>query len=358
MALSTFRAPSATNVVLPSDVGQIIAWMRKPENFTINKWMQYVPVKTMQFLWMRLSRDASVRVVNTNEMVWPSGASRKSRGNDKATLFAEQTGVCIRRDESGNVPWLENEQSHRWDILATDMRRCASVMMTGRTQLAVNQLITGNWQGNSADANVLNKGRGFWNKASNDPNNPNYQAISQTLVNAVRNIKLITNAEVDYDDLMLLLNPDDAIRIGLTPEVRDLLNHTVLAKNQLEGEVATMKNLYGCPPQIAALPIVVEDSPIVTSVPRADGTEAVIDVDRKFILPSGTAYIIARPGSLDGAPNSTSFSTIQAFHHGGLLELEAYPDSEDRLTRTHASEAIDIELAGALAGYQITNIIG
>lgn len=357
MSLSTMRFPSATNVVMPSDVGQVISFIRKPEKFDLNKWIQYIPVTTMQFMWSRLERDRSVRLTSTDEQVWPDGASRKSRGQDKATRFAQQTSTCIRRDESSNVPWIQNEQSHRYDILSTEMRANASVLMTGRTDLAVQQLITGNWQGNTADANTLNKGRGTWDKGSNDPNSPRYQAVTQTLVNAARNIKLLTNNEVDYDDLVLLMNVDDAIKVGLAPEVRDLLNHTVLAKQQLEGEVQVMKDRYGAPSQIAGIPLVVDSSPKVTSNPLASGTEATIDVDRKFILPSGTAYLLARPGSLDGAPGSQSFSTIQIFHHGPLLELEAYPDSEDRLTRCHASESIVVELVAPLAGYQITNIV-
>lgn len=373
MSLSTQRFPSSSNVTMPLETGIVIAFIRDPKKFKLNQYIQYVPTKTELFTWMLLERDRSVRVLNTDEMIWEPGHSRTGMGNNKATRFAMQSGHCIRRNEAATVGWVANEQSHRWDIMATEMKANASVMMTARTKLVWDQLAGGNWQGNTFDANVLNNGRGPWNKGMDDPNSSKYNAISTTILNAARNINLLTNGEVDLEDLVLVLNPDDAIKMSLTAEVRHIVNNTVLAPSRLEGDPKAFQKRWGLPTMIEGIPIVVEDAGIVTGNPLDSGTEATLDVGRNFIAPSGTAYLMARPGSLDGAPGSVSFSTVQVFFFSpgtgseggedgtdfsGLLDAEAFPDPENKLTRCHVSESIDPELAAPLAGMQITNIIG
>lgn len=362
LTLSPLRYPGSENVVFPKETGMVQAFIRDPAAFKLNSYIQYVPTLSERYLWSRLERDSAVRVT-AEEMeasVWKPGFSRKGMGKDKGTRFSQQTGLCVRRNFARNVGWLENEVCERWDLMATELKANASVAMTVRTLLTQNQLANGNWQGNTASANTLNQGKGFWNKASDDPNNPRYNAISATILQAKRNIALVTNGVIDVDsDIMrLVMNPDDAIAVSLAPEIRHIKTHdAAMMVAQMEGAELKKRN-WGMPRMIEGVEIVVEDTPYVNSNPNAAGTESTIDVDRKWVFPSGTAYMLARPGSLVGAPGSQSFSTLQSYFFGELMQAEAFPDAQDRLTTCHTSESLDFVLGCGLAGYKISGIVG
>jgi len=363
MAVSQLQFPSVTNLNLPAITGQVIAFIRRRDRFALNEYCQYMPVPQPRFIWHYLERDRAVRVVNLDEMVVHPGDRRDGLGKDKATRFKMVDGLVIPRNESAVVGWMENEQSHSWNLLATEMESAASVMMTARCLNIWNTLsLSSNWgptdsATNSASANSLNRGAGTWDKASDDPNSNRWLAIQKTIAAAMRNIRLLTNNRVDWSDMVLVLNPDDAIKISQCAEIRHILNNSTAAGKWVDARDRTFIERWFLPPELYGIRCVIEDSMVVTDPVSDGGSEATIDVGRKYIMPSGSAYLMARPGSLDGAPGSVSYSTMQIFHYGGLLQSEAFTDAENRQTRCHVMEYIAPILVAPISGYQITNIM-
>ena len=354
---STLYHPSPTSL-LPEQIAQVIAYMLRP-TLRMNQFIQYIPVTKMSYIWYRLSRDDSIRVPAgmSDAAVWADGQSRKGRGKDKGTRFAAQTGELVRRDEAVNVGWLTASMNDYWPVLQTELENIVSRMLTMRSQLIWNAIPNAAWTfPNTQPANSLNGGLGNWKTASDDPGSPHFNAIQQTLLNAVRYIELMTNGAVTQEDLVLVLNYDDAIQIANSPEIRHVLNVNQQATIGNQGFVAGQQN--GLPVMLYGVRVVVENSAIVTSLPLANGVEATVDVDRTWIMPSGTAYLLSRPGSLLGAPGSRSFSTVQVYHLDSLIEVEVFPDTQDRLTEAHCCESIDIQLPAIPAAMQITNILG
>ncbi len=375
VSISNFAYPSDRNAGWPVDTGMVISFIRDPQTFPMNRYIQYIPVKggeddgegNVRFSYYVLGRDTGIRVTNLDSLAWPDGGSRKGAGKDEMTPFRMQTGYTVRRNKSRNVPNGVDRAQPKWDILATEIQNLASIMMTARTyDLWTNGLAPkANWQVdatasttyNSADASVLNNNAGKWSTGSNDPNNSHYNAIQSSIMQAMLTIKLLTNSKITFADMQLVIPVLDAPVLALAPEIRQILATT--REDKLEN-LNRSSNNWGLPPEIAGLPVVVEDAAIVTDPPSDTGSGPVMataNVGRKFIAPSGTAYILSRPGALDGAPGSPSYSTVQIYHSGGLLEAETFPDAEDRLSRAHVSESTAVLMPAPITGYQITNTV-
>jgi len=64
---------------------------------------------------------------------------------------------------------------------------------------------------------------------------------------------------------------------------------------------------------------------------------------------------VARPGSLDGEYGGPSFSTVQIYHYGGLLEVEAFDDPKNRRVEGHCSEDLTVKVASSVSGFLVTN---
>jgi hypothetical protein len=130
-----------------------------------------------------------------------------------------------------------------------------------------------------------------------------------------------------------------------SPAAREVLEEG-LGRNQFE--------LWGLPPRYKGYALVVEDAPIVTEVPKASGVEATIDAGRRYIKQPGTMWVLSRPGGLDGEYGTRSFSTIQIYHYGALLETEAFDNPKDRLVEGRCSENLIEVLGAAPAGFLVT----
>ncbi len=72
------RFPGPKNVLYEA-TGQIIEYIRKPKEFPINKYCQYVETPTTNGVYAYIDPDQPVRMVNEAEFAWEDGDHRQRK---------------------------------------------------------------------------------------------------------------------------------------------------------------------------------------------------------------------------------------------------------------------------------------
>ena len=359
-----FRYLSAYNGYLPKETGMVVGFIRKPENFALNKWVQYIPTPAPLAAYNVLGFDESVRIPLGNNTTVVNSAFSWEDGDPRPMGDANkhQFQLVPFRTLRFDYPWTlgyESIENASWKPKLVHMDDSISRAMTARTLRVVQFLEQAtNWvaagtstQINVAAANTLNGGHGNFTTASDDPGNPNYNAIMRTLLAAARQINLATNARVKMKDFRVVLSPGLAIAMAETPELTNYVRESPVAMQMIKQGFSDDENLWGLPERYKGFQMVVEDAPIVYDFPNSSGTEAT--VNRQYIKPDNTAYMLSRPGGLDGTYGSKSYSTIQLYHYGALLEVEVFDDPRNRRVDGHVTENIREALPVPQSGYLI-----
>lgn len=350
--MATLRYPSAFNGFVPSTTGQVIAFIRKPEKFKLNSYVQYIETKKLVGLYAHLGRDEMARVVTDEEFAFEDGDERP-KGLYNQVPFRWVPFRVYRRD----YPWTLGHQAiEQADLKLKPIHMSSALQkaMTNRTRRVINLLENpANWGSNTASANTLNGGRGPWDTASDDPTDANYLAIKRSLDASMIAIHLATNAIVTYDDERLLISPNLATAVSATPEYHNYLRESPFAREQKEG-LANPNKLWNLPPSIYNFPLVVEDAVIVTERAKASGVEAT--AARTFIKDDCTAVILTRQGAVDG-DFGPSFSTLQCYHHGPLLAVKAFDDARNERVDGHVEEQFKEVLAAPVSGFLISDVM-
>ena len=154
--------------------------------------------------------------------------------------------------------------------------------------------------------------------------------------------------------LVTVLSPKAAIATAASPEMQNYCRESPHSKEILEKGLDPQYSLWGLPAQYKGFKFVVEDAPIVTEYPKADGTEAT--ANRTRLKNDTTAVIVSRQGGLDGEYGAPSFSTIQIYHYGAITQVEAFDEPKHRRVEGHVVTDCAVELAASVAGYLVTNI--
>ena len=348
----TLRYISPTNAFLPEMTGQVIAYVRKESDFSLNKYVQYVDGPTLG-VYCKMGRDQFVRRVTDAEFAWEDGDERP-RGEYQKVPFELTEYRTFRRDYPWSVGNKAIATAKAFKPKAVHASMAISIAMTNRTARVVSLLETSsNWGTHTADANTLNGGRGNWANASGDPTSPNYLAIFRSLVEMGRRINLATNAVVKPNNGVCVVSPGLAIAMSQTSEIHEYCKESQYAKEILEKGMDPQYQLFGLPATYKGFTFVVEDSPMVDERAKASGVEAT--TNRDYIKADSTAIWCSRPGGLDGEYGAPSFSTVQLYHYGGLLEVEGFDDAKNRRYEGHVSEDIKEVLASSVSGFLVTN---
>jgi len=351
----TLRYASPSNTFIPEATGQVIAYVRKPEQFKLNKYVQLVPAPKTVGVFAKFGRDSFVRVNSDAEFAWQDGDERP-KGHYHQVPFEWTEFRTFRRA----YPWTLGDETIEGSTGSLPIKQvyqamAASIAMTNRTNRVITLLQTaGNWGSNTAAANTLNGGAGIWPTGSDDPTSPNYDAIYKSLVAAAQAIHLATNAVVQPTDLVTIISPSLAKSISSAPELQNYVRESPFAAQFVKEGFDPQYQLWGVPQTYRGFKIVVEDAPIVAERALASGVEAT--TNRTYIKNDTTAVMVARPGSLDGVYGAPSFSTVQIYHHGGLMEVEERNDNWNRRTEGSVSENYKEVLASNISGYLITNV--
>jgi hypothetical protein len=361
MAAGNLAHIGGFNGYLPTLTGQVISYARKTENFKLNEYIQYVPTKKTNGVYVQLGVDAFVRAVTDEEDAWEDGDDRTQMGEYNKIPYTMIPFRTMRRNTAWQLGQKAIEETDAFRLKPAHVDMATSIRMTKRTKKVIDYLQTvGNWPTtNTATANTLNGGKGTWDLGSADPTSANYLGIYLTLVNVAQRINLATNARVKPTDLRFILSPAAAIKTAAAPEMVDYVRNTPYSREVMEKGFDPQYQMWGLPSTYKGFTFIVEDAPIVTE--RESTTAGVINeatTNRGRIKNDTTCICVARPGSLDGEYGALgNFSTVQIYHYGGLLEVEAFTDAENRRIRGHVSDDVFVALASAISGFLIQTIL-
>lgn len=363
----TLRFVGYRNGFLIKTSGIVQSFIRKREEFKVNRITQYVESPNVDGTYARIGRDTGVRADNLNKDRWRDGA-RRPNGTWNTPVFDEQPFHTERRHEPYTIGYQAIDNFEAFDLKRVHIDTCISAMMTKFTYRVINQLTTAaNWGGiHVKTAKTLNGNAGFWQAGSSDEASSAYLAIYKTLIAAAREIRLDTNAKVDTRKLQLVVSPAAAERMGATGEINGYLKGSPDAKkwrDDAEGENSD----YSLPDRYKKFDIVVMDDPMVTDKTKTDGSEATAGVGRDWIMDSNSALLIPKPAELEGLYGSKgNFSCHQTFWYGraikgnneafGQIAVTAYPNDEDQLVAGGATQQLAEVLAAPVSGYLITNL--
>lgn len=347
----TLRYLSAYNGFLPKETGEVVAFIRKPDEFALNKYVQIVQTDATVGVYLKMGLDEPVRSVNRDLAAWEDGDERpRGEVNKHRFQFAEFS--TKRRD----YPWVLGYKSiaqASWRPKVVHMDDAISQCMTERTSRVITKLeATSNWGSNYEAANTLNSGAGTWATASDDPSSPNYNAIYKTLLAAAQTIHKGTNGKVRPKDLRCVISPGLAIAMAQSAEMTNYLRQGPAALQVLKVGMSDQEELWTLPQRYKGFEFVVEDAVIVGEWAAASGTEAT--TNRTYIKSDTSAVLVSRPGGLDADYGTKSYSTIQVYHYGALMEVEAFDDPENRRVKGHVTEDVAEVMPCTQAGFLIT----
>lgn len=364
-----FTGPGPTNGYLPVATGQVINFVRKPKHFkTLNAIVQYTPSKLPTGVYARLDRDNGVRVSNEDQFVWADGADLPSSAYF-TSRFTTGTFATVRRA----YPWQIGDQAEQnaslWQPKVTHMREAISLAMTFRTLRLFRLLETaGTWSGNTDTA--TNLGGGKW-----DAGAVATPYFKRGVLAVAAAINTATNGIVEIDQLVMVINRDDAIKIARSAEIMDFMKGSVHTKQMIEDPFGKVNLQWGLPSHYQGVRIVVSTEPKVTEIMNASGSEAT--ANRGLIKSSDSIIFCCVPGTMDNDLSEQSYSTVQIFHYAGvkaksegkpdggstendgagLLEVKGRHDEWNEKWVGAVVEQTSEHVAAPMSGYLVTDVI-
>lgn len=337
--------PAGVNTFVPNfDAGGqlIVAYSRNPKDFAINKYVTITPVKKGLGYYLRITAEVAGRVLETDlkDRVWHDGndAPNLSWGNE---AFEFQKYLTERYVYGFRLGYKAVDQAD-WKIMASHAAIAAQAAMTSRTVLALGVLTTtSNYDANHTDT-ATNLGGAVWSAGTVAA-----PTIKKGLEAAAQKIHQDTLGAVGPKDLVLVVNPVDAGKMSASDEMQDMFKHGLYSKPWFNSPEQS-EGRWGLPDNVWGFKTVVEDTVKVTSAKGATRTTG-------YALPTGTALLLARPGSLIGQEGAASFSTGHFFVYEEMA-VEQRDDPDNRRTVGRIIDDIDFRVVAPSAGYVITGI--
>lgn len=329
-----YTYPGPTSVYVPTTEATqqlLVGYSRNEKDFLVAKYSKYVPVKQMKgFFRVWLSQQGSrILTSNDSEHVWEDNAARPDgqRNTEASTVLPF---LCTRRAFDVSLGDLTLEQAD-YQILAAHSQQAAMTAMTSRTLRTYNALSTySGWGSNTAAVNgtILPANQNWFNGTSNASftgttyvTGPN---IKKSFNFAQNQITLATFGVVDPGQSMVVLAPNLAQGMSQSAEIQDFIKQSEFALAQLRGDAPNQNRQWGLPTVLYAEEILVEKTVRITSRQNA------VTTVQAFIYPISSAFMLSRPGELEGIEGSPDFSTIQNFFYKDELTLENFHDPQNK----------------------------
>src|SRR5581483_9547667 len=192
--MTTPRFPSASNLFIPEATGQVIGYLRKPGRFKLFDYAQLVKSTSTDrkgwpvCLFTTIDPDAPVRVVTDQEYAWEDGDDAPE-GAGMMLNFTTTEVRMFRRAYPYRLGEQTVDTADFFKPLNVYRQVALSKAMVNKTARVWSLLDNAsNWGANTADANVLNGGRGKWTTASSTEGSPFYLAIQRSLTAAMQQI--------------------------------------------------------------------------------------------------------------------------------------------------------------------------
>ena len=338
----TPQYPSGYNTYVPNTQATnnlIIDFARNVNDFKVNNYCQTIKVSENVGLYTRMTNEVCARFINSNDTVW-ADASERPLGWQNYESFANETYKTIRRTFPVTLGYLTTEQAS-WDMFAQYQNILGRQAMTARSAIVVNALTDSSAYDASHVFDVQTDYGGGWDISITADN-----YIKKTIYAAVNKIMQDTLGAVQQKDLVLVISPDAAAEIMTSQEITDYIKGSPDAWGMSKGTLET--GMYGLPPTLYGIKVVVEDAVKVTS---KKGATRVTD----WIFPKDTALICARPGGIT-APQGPSFSTAALFAKEEMT-AERYDDSKNRRTILSVTEDYCCQVIAPVSGVLLTKLL-
>lgn len=327
--------PGASNTFIPNHEASgklVVDFSRNPNKFAASKYCQIVPVDKVAGYYLEMSVEEAGRVLNDDlrDFEWPDNtpAPEGHNGNE----FHEWKPFRTRRRHFGfNIGSLSAEQAD-WNIIAQNGRIKSQQAMTVRTQAIYNVLSDTSLYdaAQNIDVTALSGNTGRW-----DQSTVARQDIQRSLNHAIDLILDNTLASVDPDDFILVIGSRLAAKIRQSQEIVDYIAQSPDALAAIRGEMPNDNKIHGLPSKLYGIPVVVDSTRKVTSIKGASTTS------RSEIFPVDEAYLIARPGGLEGVAEAPSFSTLSVMMQEEMT-VEVKHDVDNRRHKGRVVENYDV----------------
>lgn len=362
--MATPRYLSANNGFLPVATQQVVAFIRDPAQFKINRYVQNVRSPGPNAAYMKLDRHHPARVTSDAIFRWADGDKSPS-GHHNLANFSWQPFQTERRAypfTMGNQAVKAAQTIGGWDPAAAHAKIVAQQAITNRTNQIITTLETvANWPtANTAEVSALTDGGGAWDNSSSIETDANFCTIKKSLMEAMLRINKGTNAKVQFSDMRLLISPGCAAAMSNTGEIHAYMKSSSHSRPVIEGMLGNPNEQWGLPAHLYGFEIIVEDCVIVTDKPYVgDSTEPA----HAYVKADDTALLVTRQGALDAPFGAPNFSTIQCYWYsersddGGELEIEVRTDDWNRFMEGRCVEQFCPELAAAPTGFLFQNVL-
>jgi len=324
----------------------IVHYSRNPEDFPLNRYVQIRKVEKDSGFYLSINAEEAGRIVggDLNEFVWPDGADRPVRN-----AGWEEFNFADYRTQRFDYDFIIGNKSANqadWDIKQTGAATKAQQAMTARTRAVQRELYdTGNWDATHVKASsAILTNQGSWELSTTQRGD-----IKRSLNYASDIIRKDTLAVVRKKDLMLVMNPVSAARVGESQEIRDYIKGSTDAWKEVVNQEGRYFE-YGLPNKLYGFEIVVEDSVMVTTARGSTATRADVMTD-------GIAYLIARPGQLvNAAESGPSWSTLMIFNYEEMT-VEQFESEKHRRLEGHIVDDFAPVMTSPVSGFYFTGII-
>lgn len=348
-----------------------VEYSRAPESFALNRYSEIRPTVISDGFYLRINPDQAARLVyeDDRDHIWAPFADRPT-GTDNALQFEM---ASFHTDRFAYPVPLDDRAVGMtvWNVLEAELRQKAQQAMTARTRRAFFKLRSASWATNSLPVDngagtptaILPAGQNWGNGTVARPN------IQVSLQYAINQILQATTGVIDTSDLVLVINPSDAMLMSQSAEVRGMLSNSVYSYPQITGQMpgfpSGRQTNYGLPPMLYDVRVAVEKTVVVTSAKNAATTT------RAYAVPSGSAYLLCRrenelvnPTFLKAEAEGRAipaeeaklvpvYSTLTGFFKEEFT-TDIIPQVEHRRTSVSIVQDYDYQVTSVLSGFYFT----
>lgn len=305
MADAVLNFIGSNNGYLPISTKQVIAYVRDPNNFPINNYVQYYPVDKPTFTYPILGKNEFVRLRPAGLNIWADGDDRPV-DHENRLRFRMLEHTTVRYNHSARLGYQTIRNNNLMEVQPLHMIMALNNAMMQRYSDTYSVLeSSGNYTTTGPAATY---GGGKWDAGTST--SPYFAKGIKAVANAIRKA---TNGQVQLKDLICLLSVPAATAIGDSAEMRDFYKGSVWTKEMLMDQYDATNESWGLPPKYAGVKLAIDGTLYVTGDPTSAGVDNLTPVDFKT---SDTAIFLARIGGIDGVPGSTPFTSIETFFFG------------------------------------------
>lgn len=345
--------PSSTNVFVPDHQASgdlVIGYSRNTTDFNLPRYVKYFPCSKSVGLYMKLSSQEQVRVVNTNDFRWADGQARPQHTD--GLELADWLYFHTHRYDYGFTLGQMTANQASWGIVNAHSRIHATQCMTARTiRMLTVATTTTNWN-TTADADLsvnhtdtaTNVAGGFLDQGTVDaPYIRIFMNKTAVLINKE------TAGVVNAKNLYFIINPNQAQLWGVSAEIREFIKGSYAAKEEINDSLGP-NSQYGLPSKLYGYNLVIEDATKITTRLGQPPTAPT----KGYVMPDQQVLVCSRPGGLMGVEGSPDFSTLGLFWFEDEMTLETFNDAKNRLIEGHVVENTDEQVLSPLSGYLLT----